>query len=75
MSGSGAKSTLVARLYRRGVACYAKILELKKLYEEAGPEIAEGNGRIRAPNWTKEECARLFHVIADSRNATFVAKM
>ena len=75
MSGSGTMSILIARFDRRGVASYAKILELKRPYKEAGPNIAEGNGRNRAPNWTKEESARLCHVIADSRNATLVAKM
>eukprot|EP00171_Calliarthron_tuberculosum_P023720 IDg23720t1 len=51
------------------------ILELKELYEAYGADTSEGNGRHRAPNWTKEESARLCHVITDSRHATVVSRM
>lgn len=51
------------------------MLDLKQIYEEIGPGIAEGNGGNRASNLTKEESPRVCHVIADSRNATLISKV
>lgn len=66
---------MISRLSKKGVTSFGKIVELKQLFEEFGPDFSEGNGKSRAANWTKEESARLCHVIADSRNTTLVAQM
>ncbi|KAI0558955.1 hypothetical protein FGB62_177g011 [Gracilaria domingensis] len=75
MSGSGSKSVLIGGLEQKGISSFRKIVELNQLFHESGADPSEGNGRSRAPNWTKEESARLCHVIADSRHATVVAKL
>ena len=44
-------------------------------YLQHGPDLHKGQGRGRAPNWTKDDSARLCHVIADPGNAIILAKL
>ena len=83
LSGSGAKSVLTDRLKKAGVTDCSRIIELSCMWEDHKTVDSQaqtrtcraGVDRGRAPNWTKHETARLFHVIADARHSTIVARM
>lgn len=75
LSGSGSKSILVARLNKKYINSHSETMQLHAEYLEKGPDETGGQGRGRAPNWTKDDSARLCHVIADWRHSTIVADL
>jgi hypothetical protein len=78
VSCSGSKAVLVSRLAKRKFTDVESVQRLASEYD-ANPERMQNQGELgnsgicsrdREPNWSKNEYARLCHVICDPRNAT-----
>lgn len=76
MSTTGSKAELAARLYGAGFKTMDAVQQLATEFNRTGVDpLASVHGRTKTPNWSKNETARLCHVIQDPRHSTELARL
>lgn len=76
LSGTGTKRTLTERLYAKQIVDEDTVRSLVSAFNEQGKNTSiDPTSGEKAPNWTKNEFARLCHVMADPRHATVMEKL
>lgn len=76
LSSSGTKAILVFRLKAAGFKSMDDIRRLSQEYKsDGGDKLASSNVRNKAPNWTRHETARLYHLINSPLHSTTLARL